>query len=191
MKKIFFATVLLLNFQAFADCQNLTGEYVVKDNSSSCQVLQNSGQVMVSAEMPVLNIMAKPGPNYGYFLNMLIGNGMDHILIEQNGCEDINILKADESRGLLIEAGHFPYFGARSPIFVDTALDEEGITQKMLITKYTVISNGQQKVFKDLQYSSHIQLDSEANLKVTTQLLFGRNNKKYETVECTFERVAP
>lgn len=180
MIKLLFIT--LLSISAFAsDCMNLSGTYKIINTNNSCELLQSHHPLFVMSDTPVMNLMIKPGPKYGYFLNRIIPSDELTINIKQTDCSEIKI-----NDNLLIETGKFPYFGSRSPIYVNTSLNEEGLTQKMLITKYTVSSGGSAKVYKNIDYLSNISLNRSGQLNIRASFVFGKNKEKSEVVSCNF-----
>jgi len=190
MKKLILLSSLAFTFSSQASCLNLEGKYIVEDTQTQCKITRSGDVLFAHGDFPAINIMAKPGENYGYFLNQLVANEMNSISIEQNGCESFQIQsEINPNKQYLIEQGSFPYFGSRSPIFVESIFNEFDFSQNMLITKYTVSSNGQAKVYKDLKYKSTFRLNKDEDLEIKASIRYGRGDKLHETVECTFKKL--
>jgi hypothetical protein len=188
-----FVAFLICHSLSYASCVDLSGSYQLIDSSinkvATCSLVQTSDQILVQSDIPVLNLMSKPGENYGYLLKRIIGEDGTKIKITQTDCSKIILNSEDQyQQSLLIEAGRFPYFGARSPIFVDTTIGPDSLEQNMLITKYTTVSDGERRIYKDLRYTSQLKLDKNKDLRVRYQIKFGNNDSSIEKVECLFSR---
>lgn len=190
MKKLTATTILLCLTQlTHATCIDLSGSYYLENLTKDCSIERSGDVLFAQGDFPSIHIMAKPGERYGYFLNQLASNEMSDFDLEQNACEDIQITSNENTeKSYLIQKGIYPYFGARSPINVETKLNEAMLEQKMLITKYTVMSNGEQNIYKDLKFDAYFQLNSHGDLEVETGIRYGKRNKFFEIVKCRFTR---
>lgn len=190
MKKIFISSLIALSsLNSFASCPDLSGQFSIKDGEIQCKIKRNGPALFVQGDISMINLMAKPGPRYGYLLQRIGFGDMAKIEITSDNCSNIRITSAtNNSKSLMIEAGKFDYFGAKSPIQVTTKIDDKGVMQKMLITKFTTIANGVKTVYKNLKYSSSISLNEKNDLVISAGVVYGKRDRKSEKISCVFTR---
>ena len=180
---------LFLSLSAFGACPDLRGQYSLLDGKTECKIKRKGDVLFVQGDMPIISLMSKPGPRYGYLLQRIGIGVMNEIELSQDNCTSINLNSLlNNQKSLLIEAGKFDYFGAKSPIVVETKINEKDLSQDMLITKYTTIANGVKTVYKNLKYSSSISLNDKNDLVVKSGVVYEKRNKKFEKIECIFKR---